>query len=239
MDIETAKQQLKNLVKKINELSPGINVEFHQQDVTKKNMCIKGCNGRIWIEPTSKGYDISLSGNSLEKEMYGFMAELYERECDGYKQLNKRIGQKKAPFWRVDNYEMMEKAVYRYAGLSFKKTNIFPEEILAPEKYFEGASKTVSVNTYERNTSARKKCIEHYGLKCTVCSFEFEKVYGDFGKGYIHVHHLIPLSQIGEEYSLDPIKDLRPICPNCHAIIHRTQPHLTIEQIKQSIKINR
>ncbi|HEX9840255.1 MAG TPA: HNH endonuclease [Anaerolineales bacterium] len=54
-------------------------------------------------------------------------------------------------------------------------------------------------------------------------------------KGIIHVHHLIPLSEIKGTYDLDPIKDLVPVCPNCHAIIHSTQPPLTIEQLKEHL----
>jgi len=113
--------------------------------------------------------------------------------------------------------------------------NLLPEEVDTPQQYIEGASKLVSVNTYERNAEARAKCIKHYGYKCAVCSFDFENFYGSIGKNYIHVHHIVPLSAIKKEYQLDPIKDLIPVCPNCHAIIHRTQPALTIEQLKKHL----
>ena len=75
---------------------------------------------------------------------------------------------------------------------------------------------------------ARKKCIEHYGAKCAVsnCGFDFEKLYGDIGKGFIHVHHLTQLSDIGQGYEVDPIKDLRPVCPNCHAMLHQKIHHI-------------
>lgn len=85
----------------------------------------------------------------------------------------------------------------------------------------EGAKKTITVNAYERDPKARGRCIEHWGTKCTVCSFDFAARYGDLGAGFIHVHHLTPLSTIGQEYVVDPIKDLRPVCPNCHAMLHR------------------
>ncbi len=110
-----------------------------------------------------------------------------------------------------------------------------PEEIENPEKYMEGASKTVSVNIYERNGEARAKCIEHHGYVCAVCSFDFEKTYGAIGRRYIHVHHIVPLSEIRKEYSLNPIEDLIPVCPNCHAIIHRTQPPLTVSQLREHL----
>ncbi|MBK7873847.1 MAG: HNH endonuclease [Saprospiraceae bacterium] len=99
--------------------------------------------------------------------------------------------------------------------------------------------KTVVVDRYERHPKARAKCIEYWKCTCSVCEFDFEKVFGDLGKGFIHVHHLTPLSEIGKEYEVDPIKDLRPICPNCHAMIHRENPPLTIEQLKLVINKNR
>ena len=118
-------------------------------------------------------------------------------------------------------------------------SNTITEEVETPEQYFEGASQKVSVNTYERNAEARAKCIEHYGYVCAVCSFDFQKFYGPIGKNYIHVHHIVPLSEINKKYKLDPLKDLIPVCPNCHAIIHKTQPVLTVEQLRQDLSRNR
>jgi 5-methylcytosine-specific restriction protein A len=110
---------------------------------------------------------------------------------------------------------------------------ILPEELVESEQYYEGAKKQIVVNAYERNSKARKKCLEHYGLSCYVCGFNFEKEYGDIGVGFIHVHHVIPLSDLDHEYALDPIRDLRPVCPNCHAMIHRQRPPFTIEDIRR------
>jgi 5-methylcytosine-specific restriction enzyme A len=109
---------------------------------------------------------------------------------------------------------------------------LLPEQVEHPERYVEGASRTIAVNAYERNAKAREACIKHYGIACVVCGFNFEATYGSIGVGIIHVHHLVPLAEIKKEYVLDPIRDLRPVCPNCHAIIHRTQPPLSIEQLK-------
>lgn len=117
-------------------------------------------------------------------------------------------------------------------------SNLLPEEVSDPEKHLEGTSKTISINAYERNQIARQDCIKHYGATCFVCGFDFKAVYGEIGDGFIHVHHLIPLSEIKKQYVVDPIKDLRPVCPNCHGIIHRTQPALTIEQLKLHLKIS-
>lgn len=114
--------------------------------------------------------------------------------------------------------------------------NKLAEEI--SEQLFEGAKKTITINAYERNAKARQLCIEYWKPICAVCEFDFEKKYGDVGKGFIHVHHLTPVSQIRDTYKVDPINDLRPVCPNCHAILHRQEEILTIEKLKSIIAAN-
>ncbi len=104
--------------------------------------------------------------------------------------------------------------------------------------HYEGSVKTVKVNRYERNQEARRKCIEIHGCQCKICGFDFEKVYGQVGKGLIHVHHVVPISTIKEEYQIDYEKDLIPVCPNCHAIIHRKKDPYTPEEIRTMYKEN-
>ncbi len=111
---------------------------------------------------------------------------------------------------------------------------VYPDDV--PDETVEGAKKRVTVNTFERSAEARQKCIDHYGYKCTACGFDFFESYGDRGRHFIHVHHIVPISQIGEAYVVNPIDDLRPVCPNCHAMIHRTDPPCTIDELKQMIK---
>jgi 5-methylcytosine-specific restriction enzyme A len=110
------------------------------------------------------------------------------------------------------------------------------EEIGEPEKVFEGAKKVITVNVYERDRGARLKCISHWGSTCAICRFDFGSVYGELGEGFIHVHHLKPLSEVGKEYRLDPIVDLLPVCPNCHAMLHRTSPARGIDELRQLIE---
>ena len=112
-----------------------------------------------------------------------------------------------------------------------------PEEVSKPERYLEGAAKMIAVNAYERNSKARAACIKHYGAVCAICNFNFETAYGAIGKGFIHVHHIIPLAEIRREYELDPIHDLIPVCPNCHAIIHLTQPAQSVEELRSYLAV--
>ncbi|ADI14629.1 HNH endonuclease [Truepera radiovictrix] len=96
----------------------------------------------------------------------------------------------------------------------------------------EGKLVRTLTNAYERNPEARRRCLEHYGTACYICGFSFGEVYGEAFRGVIHVHHLTELSQIGEEYVVDPLTDLRPVCPNCHAIIHQRKPAYSLEEVK-------
>ena len=95
-----------------------------------------------------------------------------------------------------------------------------------------GATRRVTVNAYERDGRARLACIEKHGLDCSVCEMNFAVAYGEIGKDYIHVHHIKPLHTLGADYTVDPETDLIPVCPNCHAMLHRPRNVLSIEDLK-------
>ena len=99
----------------------------------------------------------------------------------------------------------------------------------------EGATEKVVVNAYERSRDARDQCLAKYGTVCCICMFDFGATYGPEFKRFIHVHHLRPLSEIGEEYEVDPVADLRPVCPNCHAVIHYGPRCRSIEEVRDLI----
>lgn len=104
------------------------------------------------------------------------------------------------------------------------------------EDYYEGTKIKILVNKFERDTKARDTCINHYGAVCAACKFNFKEEYGEIGKGFIHVHHLVPISEIGKSYKVDPINDLIPVCPNCHAMIHKRKPTpFTINELKEKL----
>lgn len=88
------------------------------------------------------------------------------------------------------------------------------------EEFTEGKKKAVYITKYERNPKARAACLEYHGFTCKICGMNFEEHYGPEYKNIIEVHHLVPLSQIGKEYVVDPIHDLIPVCPNCHTALH-------------------
>lgn len=113
-------------------------------------------------------------------------------------------------------------------------------------KYTEGGinSRVKEVFNIRRNAQARKMCLEHYfpnnkNYKCIICGFDFEEQYGELGKNYIEVHHIVShtiKSKIEGEHEIDPIKDLIPICSNCHSIFHREKPPILVDKMFKIVK---
>jgi 5-methylcytosine-specific restriction enzyme A len=96
----------------------------------------------------------------------------------------------------------------------------------------EGAHYFKRVKRYERSRINRAACIEIHGTCCKICGFNFGKVYGELGEGFIHVHHIVPISEMGGSYILNPGTDFVPVCPNCHAMLHRKQTVVPPNELK-------
>lgn len=123
-----------------------------------------------------------------------------------------------------------------YAGQDFETI----AEIVGDDgssELFEGAFSRVLVNAYERNPEARQRCLRHFGSRCRVCDVDFGERYGALGEGYIHVHHIKPIHQCGGQYKVDPIKDLIPVCANCHAMIHRRLEPLSVLELREILEM--
>lgn len=95
----------------------------------------------------------------------------------------------------------------------------------------EGNDYTSLVKRYERSVRLRSRAIEIHGLNCAVCEFNFEEKYGVIGKEFIHIHHLERLADKGQRF-VDSKKDLVPVCPNCHAMLHKKTPPYLPEELK-------
>jgi 5-methylcytosine-specific restriction enzyme A len=111
-----------------------------------------------------------------------------------------------------------------------------PEEVETTTPFYEGAVRKIAVNAFERSSAAREKCILHYGCRCAACGLVLAEKYGEVAQGLIHIHHLRQLSDINAEYCVNPIEDLCPVCPTCHAVIHSRKPAYTIEEVVTMIE---
>lgn len=116
--------------------------------------------------------------------------------------------------------QKINEALDEYIERISNHNSLYPATIYN-SKLDEGVKQSIYVNSYERNPKARAQYIAHHGLDCKVCGLNFENEYGSIGVRFIHVHHIVPLSETKEEYIIDPQKDLIPVCPNCHTMIHR------------------
>ena len=100
--------------------------------------------------------------------------------------------------------------------------------------FYEGRRIPAFTMRTERSAAARAACLRHRDPTCVVCGFNFGVVYGEHGHGFIHIHHLKPLAQGPREVDLD--KDLCPVCPNCHCMLHRNGGLLSPDELKNMMK---
>lgn len=102
--------------------------------------------------------------------------------------------------------------------------------------YPEGSLIRIEVNRYERDRRNRSAALAIHGRACKGCGMSFEETYGAIAAGFIEVHHTTPVSQLGPDYQLDVQRDLIPLCPNCHAVVHRRSPPLSIAELLTVLK---
>lgn len=147
----------------------------------------------------------------------------------------------KAPFEIQENQDYSD-LVLQYGqlmlGMILSLSDIVPLESEAIG-YKEGTEQITLSKKYERNRLNRELCLLNKGYKCLICGFDFEDVYGAIGRRFIHVHHVIPVSQIGPDYIINPVVDLIPVCPNCHAMLHRKDPPYLPDEMKKIVEIER
>ena len=137
---------------------------------------------------------------------------------------------------RQEVIDELEEEWFEFLRTQKVRYNPFSETTGTTQTYVEGAATQVTQTRYERNVYARNECLKYYGYSCSVCDFNFENFYGCLGYKFIHVHHLTQVANVKQEYKVNPIQDLRPVCPNCHSILHKQNPPLAIEELKDIIR---
>ena len=98
---------------------------------------------------------------------------------------------------------------------------------------FEGTPYQQVIKSYERSSFARELCLAHYSYDCAACEMNFETTYGEIGRRFIHVHHVNEMAVLTTGRYTDPIADLRPVCPNCHAMLHKQKPAMAIDDLRK------
>jgi hypothetical protein len=122
--------------------------------------------------------------------------------------------------------------------ISIKKGFVFDSDYTDEDwESSEGAVVYRSHKSYERDPQLAKKkkelfYAEHGRVFCEGCGFDFESKYGERGAGYIECHHITPVSQL-KEGEVTKLSDLALVCSNCHRMIHRKSPWLTMAELKE------
>ncbi len=237
-------KKLGRLIESISELLINLaQVDLYLNDDvngSKTQMCKLIANGRIFV--------VYMSGGEVRFAPSRFIGYLNNDLLTHLVKNNGKDGRDTTPVISkiIGGYGYNEDAEMQYikfcANLGIKPANIKRKYwILDKEQndqyineYYEGNVQQVLVNRYERNPQARRECIEKFGCKCQICGMDFEKKYGEIGKGFIHIHHITPVSENkGYMYKIDPEKNLIPVCPNCHAMLHKS--NLSIDDLKEIV----
>lgn len=196
----------------------------------------------VWDEDRDPGYAFRLKpGSSYEVEMAVLPLHLLERHeqqkgCSPF-EIEAYFSSPMRP-QPVAKQEAPTDVAETHAEMAIDKllmTSLFPDELPGDVSHMEGLVRAVLVNAYERSESARNACIDHHRSVCQVCCLNFEEKYGEIGRGYIHIHHIVPIASVGRQYQIDPINDLVPVCPNCHAMLHRQNPPLSVEELRAKL----
>lgn len=172
----------------------------------------------VLLDETSRTYPVPRASGTTEKR-YGF------GRCNYW-------------FANEDTAKDYVKGVVDYID-SYDGESMPTEIYQSGEEYLEsGNKKIVVINHYERNSKAREACLKLQGHQCAICGFDAKAVYGDEYEGKIHVHHIVPISERGVEYVINPQTDLIPVCPNCHMILHTSVKGKTIdvEELKRRVR---
>lgn len=166
---------------------------------------------------------------------------------DNSKYLETIPDSRKTNYWR-DGVRAIDEDTYHLIiskvspnKVSEQKTAYTSDEIAenyqdSLESFSEGKKLKRHVTTYERNPRYRKQAIAIHGNSCAACGFNFGNFYGEYAEGFIHIHHIVPVSELETPKEIDPETDLIPLCANCHSVVHRKKDKtLSIPEIKNLI----
>jgi 5-methylcytosine-specific restriction protein A len=207
---------------------------------------------RMFYESLSGGRNILAFENSLNNTRDSFDSHLSESgrigwRADGGKP--KVLG-KEAQIVYDEFEDKIEEEIWgrirEHADLRIKDYDSIMDDLIGIQESeadishgkTEAGIRVVTSRRYERSIPARARAVEIHGLKCKVCGFDFEEVYGEWGVGFIEVHHLQSLaSNEGKEVETNPETDLTVLCANCHRMVHKKKGiTLTIEELKSKMK---
>ena len=185
------------------------------------------------------GYHFARHGHASDSCPEMLEPNLTEFFCDRYgceaTDIDVYVGatKKDRTFLIIENAQLALSVLLADAGLKQD-----PDDVIIDKhgRFLEGRIKDVVMQGKERNASARTACLKHYGYDCFVCGTNLKAKYKGVLVELIHVHHEDPLSNADGERVAEPIEKMKPVCPNCHAVIHSADPLYSIEAVKAMLE---
>jgi putative restriction endonuclease len=192
----------------------------------------RGIIGSVWREENSKNYFAKIENFALFNEAVPFKDE------EGY--LERRANEVSYNYFRGNAVRVLSESEFNHIASKGKVSEKAPDldAEVNPDSLTslipEGRKTEYYVTKYERVKRYRDLAIKIHGYSCKVCEINFKETYGDIGEGFIHVHHVKPLHSLDEQIVPDPKTDLVPVCPNCHAMLHRKKGEIiTVEDLRK------
>ena len=207
---------------------------MYKCEIVRHSMLFSDCvdDAKFWIDK-----------NEYEKSKDGFYARLKLLEQVDTEQLSLDVLLSKGLHAAPQGPIKVDADLHNYIDRHFNDfyADGFYTDVDEQKEYHEGHVRSVMVDIYERSSIARGKCVEYHGESCLICGINFEEKYGMLGKGFIHIHHLKPLHTIRKDYIVNYKEDLIPVCPNCHAMIHRIPngENMSIDQLCQELNFTK
>ncbi len=198
----------------------------------------------MFYESLNDGRTPSQFQNSLKNVRDQFDGYFPDTLREGWKIKNNPILPAKLSARLKSTYENFEgvhadgvwKIIKPYSDFSFQFSKQELNDAFQPQKneFFDEKTvlsegkKKVRISTFiERNQKIRRLAIEQHGLNCAACGFNFQNFYGEFAKGFIEIHHVIPLhKELKNRRETNILTDLIPLCSNCHSVVHRKKDHV-------------
>ena len=184
------------------------------------------------------------SHNTLtDKGLAKYENETFKITAKGKKLIERDSNVTEYLFSNNFDYEDVKESLIKLSKgvIASKKAVLFDENAIINE----GSLLDKKVKKTQRSLKLREFAISKFtkkdGIQCIACGFDFKKNYGSIGEGYIEIHHIKPIFSFAdndfEKTLADAVKNLVPLCANCHRMVHRQNKNqLTIKQLKKILK---
>ena len=203
-------------------------------------LALNGGRGVIHFERSLKGQRDTFDGHFEENNRQGW------KESDKTPVKLKGLALDVYKNFSIKDEVYIWNLISKHADLSSQLTPEIFEDLISEDTansdddstYAEGKLKVYISKTAERNPKLRQKALEIHGYICQACGFDFEQVYGPWGRKFAEVHNMQLLSEFkGISHFVNARTDLRVLCANCHRMVHRKKGiTLTVEELKLKIR---